>query len=58
MDGWIKDPRETGCGGIDWIYLAQDSDSEHGNKPPGSIKCWQVLEKLRDQQLLKKGSVP
>jgi hypothetical protein len=28
------------------------------NEPPGSIKCWEVLEKLHNLQLLKKGSAP
>jgi hypothetical protein len=36
------DLREIGWDGMDWIDLAQDS--EHGNEPPGSIKCWEVLE--------------
>jgi hypothetical protein len=31
---------------------------EHGNEPPGSIKCWEVLEQLHSWQLLKKGSAP
>jgi hypothetical protein len=31
---------------------------EHGNEPPGSIKCWEVLEWLHNWQLLKKGSAP
>jgi hypothetical protein len=32
--------------GLDW------SDSDHG---PGSIKCWEILEQLRNWGLLKKG---
>jgi hypothetical protein len=31
---------------------------EHGNEPPGSIKCWEVLEWLHNWQLFKKGSAP
>jgi hypothetical protein len=31
---------------------------EHGDEPPGSIKCWEVLEQLYNWQLLKKGSAP
>jgi hypothetical protein len=31
---------------------------EHGNEPPGSIRCGEVLEKLHSWQLLKKGSSP
>jgi hypothetical protein len=38
--GWV---------GKDWIDLAQDRNQvegscEHGSEPPGSIKCWEVLE--------------
>jgi hypothetical protein len=43
---------------MDWIDLAQEVSFEHGNKPPGSIKCWDVLEWLHNWQLLKKGSAP
>jgi hypothetical protein len=31
---------------------------ERGDEPPGSIKCWEVLEQLHSWQLLKKGSAP
>jgi hypothetical protein len=31
---------------------------KHGNKPSGSIKCWEILEWLRNWRLLKKGSAP
>jgi hypothetical protein len=31
---------------------------EHGNEPPGSIKCWQVLDGLHNWRHLKKGSAP
>jgi hypothetical protein len=31
---------------------------ERGDEPPGSIKCWEVLEWLHNWQLLKKGSAP
>jgi predicted deacylase len=27
---------------------------EHGNELPGSIKCWEIIDKLRDWWLLKK----
>jgi hypothetical protein len=40
---------------MDWIDLVQDWD---GDKPSGSIKCWEVPEWLHNWQLLKKGSVP
>jgi hypothetical protein len=31
---------------------------ERGDEPPGTIKCWEVLEQLHNWQLLKKGSAP
>jgi hypothetical protein len=43
VDSIKIDLREIGWDGVDWIGLAQDS-CEHGNEPPGSIKCWEVLE--------------
>jgi hypothetical protein len=44
MDKIKMDLRETGWGGMGWIDLAQDRDQwsascEHGNEPPGSLKC-------------------
>jgi hypothetical protein len=41
--------REIEWDGMDWIELAQDKgpvegSCEHGNKPSGSIKCWEILE--------------
>jgi hypothetical protein len=39
--------REIGWDGMDWIDLDQgpvEGSCEHGNKPMGSIKCWEVLE--------------
>jgi hypothetical protein len=35
-----------------------EGSCEHGNKPAGSLKCWEVLEWLHNWQLLKKGSAP
>jgi hypothetical protein len=31
---------------------------EHGNEPSDSIKCWEVLERLQNWGLLRKGSAP
>jgi hypothetical protein len=43
---WIF--RKVGCGGMDWIRLAQDREAagtcECGNEPLGSIKCGEFLE--------------
>jgi hypothetical protein len=37
--------REVGWDGRDWIDLAQEKGlCELGDEPPGSIKCWEVLE--------------
>jgi hypothetical protein len=35
-----------------------EDSCEHGNEPPGSIKCWEILEWLSDWRLLKKNSAP
>jgi hypothetical protein len=35
-----------------------EGSGEHGNEPPGFIKCWEVLEQLQNWRLLRKGSAP
>jgi hypothetical protein len=35
-----------------------EGSCEHGIEPSGTIKCWEVLEWLRNWWLLKKGSAP
>jgi hypothetical protein len=54
------DRRGIGWGGIDWIDLAQDRDQWKAlvNTVRGSIKCWKILEELRNWPILKKGSAP
>ena len=51
--------QEVGCGGMDWIELAQDREQvagtcECGNEPSGSVKCGEFLDWLQTCQLLKK----
>jgi len=49
-DNIKMDLQEVGCGCIDWMELAQDSecglsqDCECGNEPSGSIKCGESLD--------------
>jgi hypothetical protein len=42
-----------------WLRIGTGGGTcEHGNKPSGFIKYWEVLELLNDWQLFKKGSAP
>ena len=55
--------QEVGCADIDWVKLAYDRGKladtcECSNVPSDSIKCWEILEKLKTGQLLKKDCVP
>jgi len=43
-DNIKMDLQEVGCGGRDWIKLAQDRDSESSNDLLGSIKCGEFLD--------------
>jgi hypothetical protein len=57
------DLREIRWAGIDWICMAQDKDRWRAlvntvMKLRGSVKCWEILEQLRNWRLLKKGSAP
>jgi hypothetical protein len=51
VDNIKIDLQETGWDGMDWVDLAQVGTSgglfEHGNKPSGSIKCWELLSSCR-----------
>jgi hypothetical protein len=40
------DLRETGWGGLDWFYLAENGagSCEHDNELLGPVKCWEILE--------------
>jgi hypothetical protein len=53
MDNIKVDLVEIGCGGVDWIGLAQDRDnwravSECGKVPSDSIKWWESTEWLHN----------
>jgi hypothetical protein len=46
--------------GLIWlrIGISEGGSYEHGNEPLDSIKCWEVLEWLREWRLLRKGLAP
>jgi hypothetical protein len=35
-----------------------EDSCEHSNEPSGSIKFWEIVDRLNDWRLLKKGSAP
>jgi hypothetical protein len=43
-DNIKMDLHEVGCGGTDWIELAQVGRCEHGNESSGSVKCGEFLD--------------
>jgi hypothetical protein len=45
--------------GLMWSRIGPvEGPCEHGNEPSGSIKCWEILEWLRNWRVLEKGSAP
>jgi hypothetical protein len=53
------DLREIGWDVVDWIDMAQDRDQwKTLVNAVSSLKCWKVLEWLRNYRLLKKDSAP
>jgi hypothetical protein len=50
--------RRVGLESWDSEWGPVEGSCEHCNEPPGSIKCWEVLEGLHNWRLLKKGLPP
>jgi hypothetical protein len=51
VDNIKMDLREMGWCGLDWYgsgYGPVEGSCEHCIKPSGSIKCWEVLERLHN----------
>jgi hypothetical protein len=55
----LRKRERMGWCGLDWSGSGEgpvEGACEHGNEPSGSIKCWEILEYLRNWRLLKEGS--
>jgi hypothetical protein len=60
-DNIKMDLKGKGYEGVESIHLVQDKAqwrAEGGNKPSGSIKCWEFLDRFTDYQLLEKDAGP
>jgi hypothetical protein len=44
--------------GLIWLSTGTTRTREYGDKPSGSITCWEIPEWLTDWRLLKKRSAP
>jgi hypothetical protein len=59
LDGsWRNRTRWYGMESSGSRETAEEGSCEDGNEPSGSIKCWEILERLSSWRLLKKNPAP